>query len=98
MLAKVEQQSVILRLRSESVCTVNVRMTVMDGQEERKQWLFKDREEVVVAGNDYNEMGAAVQQAYPGGQVRDDYETVPPNRNDIVELIMNGGCPSQRPE
>lgn len=37
MLAQAEQQSVILRLRPKSVCTVNVRMTVMDGQDERKQ-------------------------------------------------------------
>lgn len=73
-------------------------MTVMDGQDERKQWLFKDGEEVEVAGNDYNEMGATVQQAYLGGEVCEDYETVPPNLNDIVELIMNEGRPSQRPE
>lgn len=97
-LGKDEQQSVILRLRSEGVCTVNVRMTVVDGQDERKQWLFKDGEEVVVAGNDYNEDGTTVQHAYLGGEVCKDYETVPPNRNEIVELIMNGGCPSERPK
>jgi hypothetical protein len=99
VLGKDEQQSVGLTLRSNGVCSVNIRMTVMDGQEERTQWLFHEGEEVVVAGHGYNKGEGTVQHAYLGGEVSDTYKTAPPDRNNILGQIMGGGgCPSERNE